>query len=143
MTYWDASALVPLLVHESETARVQAWLNDDPMVVTWVWTRIEITSAIERRHREGALTRLQRRELLLHLNTLARQWDEVIDPVAVGRQAVRVLARHPLRAADAGQLGAALVYCAGEPSGERFACLDRRLAEAAEAEGFCVLCEPD
>ncbi|MDT8450493.1 MAG: type II toxin-antitoxin system VapC family toxin [Wenzhouxiangellaceae bacterium] len=139
MTYWDASALVSLLVREPETSRVQTWLNDDPMVVTWVWTRVEITSAIERRHREGLLTRRQRRDLLTRLDALARQWDEIIDSVAVRRQAIRALARHPLRAADAAQLGAAIIYYGGDPAGGRFACLDRRLTEAAELEGFSVL----
>lgn len=143
MTYWDASALVPLLVREPETLRVQSWLDADPMVVTWVWTRVEITSAIERRHREGIVTRRQRRDLLAGLETVRRQWDEITDPVTVGKQAIRVLARHPLRAADAAQLGAAIVWCDGDPAGQRFACLDRRLAEAAELEGFESLSNDD
>ena len=79
MTYWDASALVPLLITEAATNTVQSWLREDANVVTWVWTRVEITSAIERRYREG------------------------------------------------------------DPGGKRFACLDHRLAKAAELEGFTVL----
>lgn len=139
MIYWDASALVPLLVRESATHRVQSWLSENPVVVTWVWTRVEITSAVERRYREGRFSRQSRRDLLTRLETLAAQWDEITDAITVRKYAVRLLARHRLRAADAAQLGAAIVYCEGDPAGERFACLDRRLAEAAELEGFAVL----
>lgn len=51
--YWDASALVPLVVAEDTTAEVRQLLRADGDVVTWVWTIVEIVSAIERRSREG------------------------------------------------------------------------------------------
>lgn len=139
MTYWDASALVPLLVREAGTPRAQAWLSEDSSVVTWVWTRVEISSAIERRFREKIFTRAQRRELTDRLDAMSRQWDEITDVMVTRKHALRLLARHPLRAADAAQLAAALVACEGHPDGTRFACLDARLAEAAELEGFSVL----
>jgi predicted nucleic acid-binding protein len=46
-------------------------------------------------------------------------------------QARRVLRVHPLRAADALQLAAALVW-----KGRHFVCFDQRLREAAQREGF-------
>ena len=46
---------------------------------------------------------------------------------------------HPLRAADALQLGAALVATDLEPAGLELVTLDERLATAAEKEGFTVL----
>ena len=139
MTYWDASALVPLLVTEAATNTVQSWLHEDANVVTWVWTRVEITSAIERRYREGTVSMDQRRELISRLTVIARQWDEVTDILVTRKHAQRILAHYPLRAADAAQLAAAIIACEGDPGGERFACLDHRLAEAAELEGFTVL----
>jgi hypothetical protein len=45
---------------------------------------------------------------------------------------------HPLRAADALQLGAALVWCEEQSHGEVFVCLDARLREAARREGFSL-----
>ena len=60
--YWDSSALVPLVVVEPASSLARAWLADDERIITWVWTRIEIVSAIERRTREGSLSRRQRRE---------------------------------------------------------------------------------
>lgn len=48
----------------------------------------------------------------------------------------RLLAVHPLRAADALQLAAALRWCEDEPGGKAFVCLDDRLRAAARREGF-------
>ncbi|MFZ1888102.1 MAG: hypothetical protein WAU33_08715 [Candidatus Binataceae bacterium] len=46
---------------------------------------------------------------------------------------------HPLRAADALQLGAAIVAAEEEPMSLEFVTLDRKLADAAAKEGFRVL----
>ena len=46
------------------------------------------------------------------------------------------LERHDLRAADALQLAAALVWCNRRPSRRHFICLDKKLRMAARAEGF-------
>lgn len=144
MRYWDASAIVPLVVAEASTEKVRSWLADDPAVVTWAWTRVELAGAVERRVREGALTRQQRRSALERFDRLAESWDEVTDILAVRAQALPLLARHPLRAADAAQLGAALLVGTGQaPSKLIFVCLDTRLAAAAELEGLSVLPAPD
>jgi hypothetical protein len=137
--YWDASALVPLLVSEPGTDLARSWLADDSAIVTWAWTRVEITGAIERRRREGALSRQDRRLVLERLDAFADTWDEVTEILAVRARAGLLLARHPLRAADAAQLGAALLVreqLRGESPA--FMCLDRRLSEAAEMEGLVV-----
>ena len=139
MRYWDASALVPLVVSEPSTDVARSWLADDSVIVTWAWTRVEIASAIERRTREGALSRRDRRQVLERLDVFADTWDEVTEILAVRSRASLLLARHPLRAADAGQLGAALLVNE-QLDGESlpFMCLDRRLSEAAELEGLAV-----
>jgi hypothetical protein len=54
-----------------------------------------------------------------------------------------MLARHPLRAADACQLAAAWVAAEGQPETLPVVTLDGRLAAAAEREGFPVLTWPD
>ena len=139
MRYWDASALVPLIVSESGTDLARSWLAADGEVVTWAWTRVEIASAVERRAREGALSREERRTVLDRLHKFADTWDEVAEILAVRSKAGLLLARHPLRAADAGQLGAALLVNEQLGGGSLwFMCLDRRLSEAAEVEGLRV-----
>lgn len=133
---------MPLLVSEPTTPRVRQWLQDDPMIVTWVWSVVEITSAVERRFREGQLDHSGRRVVLARLIQLAGQWDEVTDTLVIRRHANRLLARYPLRAADAGHLAAALVLFEDQPEGQGFVCLDQRLAHAAEMEGFSVMICP-
>ena len=53
--------------------------------------------------------------------------------------ASELILKHPLRAADAFQLAAALVWCGGKTRSESFVCLDDRLRGAAALEGFRVL----
>lgn len=139
MRYWDASALVPLLVAESASDLVRQWFLEDRQIVTWVWTRTEIVSAIERRTREGVLSRPQRRDVLDRLDALSGYWDEVTDALAVRSRANALLARHPIRAADAGQLGAALLVHDQLAGPLEFACLDPRLSLAGEQEGLKIL----
>ncbi len=66
------------------------------------------------------------------------RWLEVTQWQAVRQHAERVVETYPLRAADALQLGAALVAAEGHPSSLGFVTLDRRLAGAASREGFRV-----
>ena len=136
MRYWDASALVPLIVAEPDSDLVRGWLSDDDHIVTWVWTRTEIASAVERRTREGLLSRPQRRAVLERLAVLADRWDEVTEVLAVRSRAHALLARHPLRAADAGQLGAALLVQEQLAGPLTFVCRDSRLLTAADVEGL-------
>ena len=139
MRYWDASALVPLVVAEPDSDRVRSWLSVDDGIVTWAWTSTEIVGAVERRAREESLSLQQRREALARFAALADAWDEVTDMLAIRSRANALLARHPLRAADAGQLGAA-VLVREQLAGELvFVCLDLRLSLAAERESLRVL----
>ena len=139
MRYWDASALVPLIVAEPDSESVRTWLSEDDHIVTWVWTCTEIIGAIERRAREGSLSRLQRRDVLERFNAFADSWDEVTEVLAMRSRANALLARHPLRAADAGQLGAALLVQEQLASPLTFVCLDQRLSSAAELESLRVI----
>ena len=139
MRYWDASALVPLVVAEPDSELVRTWLSEDDQIVTWAWSRTEITSAIERRARDGSLSRHQRREALRRFEAFAESWDEVTELLAVRSRANALLARHPLRAADAGQLGAALLIQEQLAGALTFVCLDHRLSTAAELESLRVM----
>lgn len=142
MRYWDASALVPLVVAEPGTNQVREWLAEDPHVVTWAWTQVEIAGAIERRRREGHIILSQRRMLLARFAVLAETWDEVTDVLATRARAIPLLGRHPLRAADAAQLAAALVVAEAGAASLAFVCLDVTLSTAAELEGLDVLPQP-
>ncbi len=135
MRYWDSSALVPLCVQETTTARARALARKGPLV-TWCMSQVEIASAVERRAREGALSVDGRALALRSLSDLSNSWTEITAVEAVRERAIRLLATQPLRAADALQMAAALVATGDRPSVHDFICLDQRLREAALREGF-------
>jgi len=136
--YWDTSAVVPLEIDERGSDLVRTWLREDSVIATWGLTRLEIASAIERRNREGVIGTVQRREIVARFDALADAWGEVTDLLAVRTRAALLLVRHPIRAADAAQLAAAMLVAEGNPGTIEFVCLDRELAVAAEREGFRV-----
>lgn len=138
MRYWDASAIVPLLVQEPHTAAARALLTEDAGIVTWWGTRIESTSAIARLERAAALTPRQTGEAIEALRTLAAGWHEILPADVVRETACRLLRVHPLRAADSLQLAAATVMSGGHTSQTWFVAFDDRLREAASREGFLV-----
>ena len=64
---------------------------------------------------------------------------KLIEVLAVRTRANALLARHPLRAAGAGQLGAALLIQEQLSTPLSFVCLDHRLSSAAELESLRVV----
>lgn len=135
MRYWDASALVPLVVAEPLTDALRR-LASDGEILTWCLSAVEIASAIERRAREGALTGKDRRLALDTLLELSGVWTEITAVAQVRERACRLLAVHPLRAADALQLAAALVAAGDRPALHEFVSTDARLTDAAAREGY-------
>jgi len=137
--FWDSSAIVPLMVVEAGSARVRNWFDSDSEIIVWTLTRVELLSVIARRRREesrsAAMLTVARRNIL-------RAWDgwsEITTVELVRRHAERLVESYPLRAADALQLGAALIAAEGDPTNLELVTLDRNLADAAEREGFAVL----
>ncbi|MES1210388.1 MAG: hypothetical protein ABUS79_30995 [Pseudomonadota bacterium] len=121
---------------------MRQWISEDEDVVLWALTRLEVVSAIERRAREGRLSAAQRAAALRQLIAFADLAHEVTDVLSVRSKSTAILARHPIRAADAAQLGAAMVVADPDPSTLTVVALDRRLADAAVREGFDVLTPP-
>jgi len=115
MIFWDSSAIVLLLVEEPDSDRRARLLSEDPVIVEWWGTAVECESAIQRRVREGGLSRTQARTAQNQLAKLADSWHEVPPSFVVRTLAVRLLRTHPLRAADALQLAAALTLVAAGP----------------------------
>jgi len=140
--FWDASALVPTFLDETSTPEVQSWQAADPGVTIWMMTRVEVVSAIARRKRERPELAALWSRAIRDVHEAASTWIEITDAVAARFHAERIIVRHPLRAADALQLGAALVAADGDPQSLELVTLDRRLAEAARHEGFPVLGVP-
>lgn len=139
MRFWDTSAIVPLCVDEPSSAQVKAILQEDPVPVVWWATRTECVSAFMRQIREGSLNAVGERQAREVLEILAKTWIEVQPSAMLRTTAERLLAVHPLRAADAMQLAAALQWCRRQPTDQGFVSFDNRLRDAAYKEGFRLL----
>ncbi|MEE8292728.1 MAG: type II toxin-antitoxin system VapC family toxin [Candidatus Tectomicrobia bacterium] len=138
MKFWDASVIIPLCLEEPRTPLLKKVSEEDEAIVVWWGTPVECYSAFARLRREGVLSADDEDQACYILGRLATAWTEVEPSQEVREQAQRVLRLHPVRAADALQLAAALVWVQGQPFGQHFVCLDRRLREAAQREGFLI-----
>lgn len=141
MRFWDTSALVPLCIREPQTPVVQGLLDEDPGVAVWWAARTECVSAFARSMRGGGLQPDAVRRARERLNRRETEWLEVPPTETLRTTAERLVSIHPLRAADAFQLAAALHWCGDRPAGAGFISFDSRLREAAWREGFLVLPE--
>jgi predicted nucleic acid-binding protein len=138
MRFWDSSAIIPLCLKEKASEAVKGLMKDDEDIVVWWTTYIECLSALSRRQREGVLTSGDAAKARAVLSALAAAWSEVQPTEMVRVRAERLLSIHPLRAADALQLAAALVWAQETPRGLDFVCLDQNLRESSLKEGFCI-----
>ena len=139
MRFWDASAILPLLVSEPSTATMQRITAEDPVMLVWWATEIECASAVARLERDGVLDPAAVTPTFNRLKQLAGGWHEVDPSDAVRETAVRFLRVHPLRTAEALQLAAAFVAAEQRPSSLEVVTLDDRLAAAARKEGFVLV----
>jgi len=138
LRYWDASALVPLLIAQPASAHSRSAYREDPTVTTWWATSLECHSAIARIEREAAAPALVL-ESLARLARLESEWIEVAPSNYVRLTASRLLRTHPLRTGDALQLASAIAAADGNPRALPFVTFDERLALAASKEGLPVI----
>jgi len=136
MRFWDSSALVPLLVGENLSALRQQQYDTDPWAVVWFGTLAEIESSLVRRQRDGQLPAGEEDAARKRLMEITAQWTEIAPTNEVRARAIRLLRVHSLRAADAFQLAAALIFCREQPQHLPFLTADQRLRTAASLEGF-------
>ncbi len=139
MSFWDASAVVSLCLTHEQSEALRALNATGGTMTVWWGTRTESVSAFSRLLRDRRLDHAGISDARQALSTLAGSWIEVHPTELLRSTAERLVMVHPLRAADAFQLSAALQACGGLPQGTDFVTLDRRLGEAARKEGFSVL----
>ena len=138
MKFWDASAIVPLVVAEPSTAGMQASAAKRAGMLVWWASQVECASALARLERDGDLGEAGATAAFDRLKQIAAGWHEVEAGDAIRETAIRFLRVHPLRAADALQLAAAFIAAGRDPSSLEIVTLDDRLAAAARKEGFVV-----
>ena len=139
MKFWDTSALAPLVIDEPATPAMRRFLARDPDVIVWMLTGVELLSVLGRLGRAAPELADLLPGVRLDAMDLFKLWATVTHLEGVRRRAERLVGVHPLSAADAMQLGAALLAAADQPEALPIVTLDRNLARAAQLEGFRVL----
>ena len=138
MKFWDASAIVPLLVNEETTRRLQTVAAKNSAMLVWWGSAVECVSALARLERDGALDPPTMTLALQRLRQLSSGWHEIDPSDEIRETAARFLRVHPLRAADALQLAAAFAAAERRPASLEIVTLDDPLADAARKEGFAL-----
>jgi hypothetical protein len=105
-------------------------------MIVWALAATEVISALARKLRDGSLAPRAFAEAKRRLAAFEVAWNEIDQYELVRARARRLLESHPLRAADALHLAAALVAFEERTAGVDLVTFDRRLAEAARREGF-------
>jgi hypothetical protein len=107
-------------------------------MVVWWGTPLEARSAFARLERDGDITLAERGVAVKLLGQLRLAWDEILPTEKLRTLAEDLPDAHRLRAADAAQLAAALVWCRERPKERPLVCFDQRLRAAASTLGFSV-----
>jgi hypothetical protein len=136
--FWDSSAILPLVLAEPTTGRMQRLYERDGAVLVWWATEVECVSAIARLERDRQLGERAGLDAFNRLDALRAGWHEIQPLDAVRQTARRLLRVHSLRAGDCLQLAAAIAGAEGHPGSLEVLTLDERLAHAARREGFLV-----
>jgi predicted nucleic acid-binding protein len=138
VAFWDASAIVPLCCSQAASVQGRQLRRELKRMVVWWGTPLEARSAFARLVRDGHINPDQRVSAVSLLTQLRATWDEILPTEKLRSLAEELPDAHQLRAADAAQLAAALVWCRERPRQRPLVCFDERLRTAARALGFSV-----
>ena len=133
--FWDTSAIVHICVPGQTSGAAKTLLREQAPVVWWA-TLVEVQSVLERLRSSGAMTSAAYMAARVRLRQLLASWREIQPTEPVRELACVQLERFRVRASDALQLSAALVWCKQKPRGRLFVCNDERLSAAAVQSGF-------
>ena len=134
--FFDTSSIVPMCFEEAASSAALMLQKQFVMAVWWE-TIVECESAFSRLVRMGQLEGTNLTATRRRLRSLSANWTEIFPIQKIRSDAIELLHRHPLRAADAVQLAAAFEW-RKSVTGNVFVSGDERLLNAAMAEGFEV-----
>ncbi|HMA95950.1 MAG TPA: type II toxin-antitoxin system VapC family toxin [Polyangiaceae bacterium] len=139
IVYFDTSALVKRYIHESDSNTViEHWRNAQLAVSSQLlYAEMIATFARKRREQPTSAMLIDSAE-----QTFRNDWQTLhrilLDDI-VNQWVDRLLVRHSLRGADAVHLGSALRLRDIVQTEVVFACADRELVKAANAEGLATV----
>lgn len=139
IAFWDTSAIIPLYCNQAISPEARRLRRQFRKPVVWWGTHVEVHSGINRLLREGLLTNVQSQKALEKWKRLYSRARNIKPDDNVLSIAASLPVQHNIRALDAFQLAAALVWCNERPRKRPFVCADQRLADAATDAGFDVV----
>ena len=142
LLYLDTSALVKIYLDERGSERMSELASPDAghRLAICSITQVEFHAAIRRLHRVGDLDNEAVEQAAESFDSRFR--DRFLRRLVDDRTlnlASELTSRHPLRGYDAVQLASCLALEMDTGLSPTFVCADRRLLDAAEAEGLAVL----
>ena len=114
-------------------------LEQDPLMVVWWGTSVEVESALFRRSSNSEIDVGNVERARTRLTFLSNSWIEIQPTDSIREMAKRLIRVHGLRSADSLQLAAALGACGNHPKNQNFLTGDQNLKRAATKEGFSCL----
>ena len=139
IAFWDTSAIIPLCCNQDFSFAARKVRRDFEVPVIWWGTPVEVHSSINRLRREEFLREGVSVQAINGWQTFYLRSRKIRPDERLLRLAVSIPAAYDIRAMDAFQLAAALVWCSERPRKRPFICADARLGEAANDAGFEVL----
>ncbi|MCA1590523.1 MAG: type II toxin-antitoxin system VapC family toxin [Acidobacteria bacterium] len=137
--FWDTSALVPLCVFQHASPAAQREHRKYSAKTLWWGTQVEVRSSFARLIRHGDIERDGFETALKKWLAISERAREVPPSLRVLEIASDLPDKYGVRALDAFQLAAALVWCKEKPRNRPFICADHRLGGAASDAGFNVV----
>ena len=139
--YLDTSALVKLYVYESGTSQMLELASKaDNQLTLSTLTQIEFHSAVRSRQRAGDMDDSVSESMLDRFdNDLDNRFNRQAVNGYVIDLAAGLVEQYPLRAYDALQLAACLIFRTAAPEEPVFVCADKELLAAAESEGLTTI----
>lgn len=137
--FWDTSVIVPLCVVQEASLAARREHRKYPDKILWWGTQVEVRSSFARLLRERGLERNGLEKAVKKWLAISERARELPPSPMVLEIATELPDRYGVRALDAFQLAAALVWCKEKPKNRPFICADVRLGETAERMGFAAI----
>ena len=132
LLYWDASAVLSVLVRDGHTVTARRWIRRRGQHLLSSLACAEVLAVLGRLGREGMFPRESIEKAADALQRGPWRWLAAVPDAAC---CARLAARHPLRGADLWHLALA-ASLRDELTELRLLTFDSALARAAEVEGF-------
>ena len=135
--YWDTSALASMLFGESEGKKLILWAKENTALPGYssFFTWIELESALQRRVSQGEIALENLTTMQVAIESLSRNLAILWPDITVTGEAKNQIAKMGLKPGDALQLASALL-AKREVGNVIFVCLDKKLSQAAIANGL-------